>query len=182
MVRNDRSTALTLILIVSLVVPFAALNHIVVPVGVFVGKVAACPVVSLVAGALCCIGPEQQLAATLDALALQAERRSQMKWHLGPECQQHDDNHEQQSAQAGGGHIENATFARQAHQCIKGSSSWKQQRYISRNSNRSMQWWYVQKIWLWVRWMRCDVSTFMRPTRLLNYILPIAISKSSGYI
>lgn len=102
---------LTLVLIVSLVVPFASLDHKVISLSVFAGKVTACPVVGLVAGALRGVGPEQQLAAALDALALQAEGGAHVEGHLGPEGDQQDDDHQQDGAQAGGAHIEYATFA-----------------------------------------------------------------------
>lgn len=63
------------------------------------------------AGALRGVGPEQQLTAALDALTLQAERGAHVEGHLGPEGDQHDDDHQQDGAQAGGAHIEYATFA-----------------------------------------------------------------------
>jgi len=98
-------------------------------VGVVAGKVAAGPLVRLVAGTLRGVGPEEQLPAALHALLLQAERRPQVEGHLRPEGQQQDDDQQEQGAQAGGGHVQDAPLARQAHQRVEGSSAWKQQGY-----------------------------------------------------
>lgn len=123
----ENQIQLTLVLVVSLVVPLAPLDHKVVVVGVVGGKVAAGPLVRLVAGTLRGVGPEEQLPTALHALLLEAERRSEVEGHLRPEGQQQDDDQQEQGAQAGGGHVQDAALPRQTHQGVEGASAWKQQ-------------------------------------------------------